>query len=342
MSQEQRTVSILFADLKDFSKIPTDALQVKVVNVLREEVENRILTRQNHFLQRTQGDGYLICSNSPVALAEVALRMRDAILNTNWKALGLEHNIAARIALHVQTVTVVSNEDGSVDDVLGRGVNKTARIEPVTDPNEVFCSDIFQRHLADADAPHIAAIPIGIRELAKGYGAQQLYRLIWAHQAANLTSVPAKPTEGSKHSIKLPFTDKERTDFLHHAFNEIRLLLSERFRQETSEQPAIETVIHEDTGSKFVYEIFLNGQSRGGGKLWIGGLGRNYDSIFYSGDMSGFANGSWNQSFQVVDDGHELHLQSAFGGLGVALPNRLTPQQVSEHLWGELIRALGR
>jgi len=64
MPQEQRIVSILFADLKDFSKIPTDALQVKVLTAFRDEVDNRILTRQNHFLRRTQGDGYLICSNS--------------------------------------------------------------------------------------------------------------------------------------------------------------------------------------------------------------------------------------------------------------------------------------
>ena len=178
----------------------------------------------------------------------------------------------------------------------------------MTDPNEVFCSDIFQRHLADADANHIVAIPVGIRELAKGYGAQQLYRLIWAHQADNLPAASARPTEGTRRSIKLPFTDKERTDFLHHAFSEIRRLLAERFRQETTQQPAIETVIHEDTGSKFVYELFLKGESRGGGRLWIGGLGRNYDSIFYSGGLGGLDNGSWNQSFQVADDDHSLHL----------------------------------
>jgi len=341
MPQEQRIVSILFADLKDFSKIPTDALQVKVLTAFRDEVDNRILTRQNHFLRRTQGDGYLICSNSPVDLAEVALRMRDAVLTTNWKALGLEHNLAARIALHVQTVTVVCKDDGTVEDVLGKGVNKTARIEPVTDPNEVYCSDIFQQHLVDAVAQHIVAAPIGIRELAKGYGAQQLYRLTWAHLADNQPAAPARPTEDIKHSIKLPFTDKERTDFLHLAFREIRLLLSARFRQETSQQSAIETVIHEDTGSKFVYELFVKGQSRGGGKLWVGGLGRNYDSIFYSGGLGGFDNGSWNQSFQVADDGHELHLRSSFGGLGASLPNRLTPQLVAEHLWGELVRSLG-
>jgi hypothetical protein len=311
-----------------------------VVDTFRDQVENRILTSENHFLHRTQGDGYLICSNSPVALAEVALRMRDAVLTTNWKALGLDRSVAARIALHVQTVTVVSKDNGRVEDVLGKGVNKTARIEPVTDPNEVFCSDIFQRHLADADAPHIVAMPIGIRELAKGYGAQQLYRLIWAHQAGNRPAAPARHTEAARHAIKLPFTDKERTDFLHQAFGEIRQVLSERFRDETSQQPAIETVIHEETSSKFVYELFVKGQSRGGGKLWIGGLGRNYDSIFYSGDLSRFDNNSWNQSFQVADDGQELHLHTSFGGLGVSLPKRLTPQLVAEHLWGELIRSV--
>ena len=74
MNKDQ-TVSILFSDLKGFSKIKDDNLKAKLVQNLTD-VKNHILNQDNNFFCNTWGDAFFICSYNPLDLAEIALKMK--------------------------------------------------------------------------------------------------------------------------------------------------------------------------------------------------------------------------------------------------------------------------
>ena len=92
MNSEQ-LVSMLFSDLKGFSKVVNDDLKVKLHRRFTGEVVDHILTPANHFYYNTWGDAFFICGESPVAMAEVVLQMRDRVKNANWKEFGLSVSV---------------------------------------------------------------------------------------------------------------------------------------------------------------------------------------------------------------------------------------------------------
>ena len=58
--------------------------------------------------------------------------------------------------------------------------NRTARIEPVTPIGDVYCTEPFASALVLDGASDLDPIPLGERELAKGFGTVRLYRLAQA------------------------------------------------------------------------------------------------------------------------------------------------------------------
>ena len=138
MKSLDRITAMLFSDVKGFSKIEDNNLIVRCQNIIHDDVK-QLLTPENHFYFNSWGDAFYICSESAVALAEIALQMRDKFRTRNWGKDGLPNDLAVRIALHMQEVKVIyKDESGEVANVAGKDVNLTARIEPVTEPNAVF------------------------------------------------------------------------------------------------------------------------------------------------------------------------------------------------------------
>lgn len=59
----------------------------------------------------------------------------------------------------------------------GGEVDRTARIEPVTPVGGVYCTDSFAAALLVSDSTFCCFTPVGKVELAKKFGAVELYRL---------------------------------------------------------------------------------------------------------------------------------------------------------------------
>jgi len=121
--------SILFADLKGSAKIKNDSLKAIIAEKF-DFYKNEYLKDDNHFFYKGLGDGALICSFDYIDLAEIALKIRDDILTTNWKKLGFEENISIRIGIHLSKINI-KYENGIIADVFGSGVDTAARIEPI-------------------------------------------------------------------------------------------------------------------------------------------------------------------------------------------------------------------
>src|SRR5687767_6598414 len=110
MKSVEEITAMLFSDVKGFSKIEENNLITRFHSIIHSDLE-QLLTPENHFRVNSWGDAFYICSRSAVALAEIALRMRDRFRTRNWSTDGLPNDLAVRIALHMQEVRVVYNDN---------------------------------------------------------------------------------------------------------------------------------------------------------------------------------------------------------------------------------------
>ena len=177
MESKEQLVSILFSDLKDYSKITDDNLLLKILEI-NNQIKNEILTEDNHLFCNTEGDAFYICSNSCSDLAEIALKMVEKIKNIQWTRLGFDEGLAIRIGLHMQKAQVV-RADGKVVDVIGKEIIRAARIEPKVEENKIYCSKLFYQILSDEKNFKFKWTPLGRKELAKDFGVMELYQLEW-------------------------------------------------------------------------------------------------------------------------------------------------------------------
>jgi len=331
----EKLVSMLFSDLKGFSKIQNDDLKTKLVNFARTDILGRLLNPTNHFYANTWGDAFNICSENPVALAEIALQIRDKIKNTDWIKFGLNEDVEVRIALHAQIAQVIVENDGTISNVVGKGVDTTARIEPVTIPNEVFCSETFHHLLVNEKPRNIRSFAKGRMMLAKGFGEMDLFGLVWASEAsqqAQPITVRPTPTTPMPRINGKP-TDRERNDFLYKAFSTIRSYLQEALGQLSSSNPNVEFSLRDITNTQFICEIYLNGQHKNSCKVWVGGHGLGSSAINYAeGRINVDRDGSINEILQVEDDGAELYFKSFMSIYGQSL-DKMSPEQAAEHIW---------
>jgi class 3 adenylate cyclase len=332
---------MLFSDLKGFSKIKNNELKMRLVQFTENDILGQLLNSSNHIYHNTWGDAFYICSDNPLVLAEIALQIRDKIRNKDWKQFGLNESIAVRIALHAQMARVMLTPDGVVSNVIGKGVDKTARIEPITEPNDVICSEAFYQLLVNEEPVNISGIHIGRKALAKNFGQMDLFRLVWAREAPE-QKLPAIVTPTlPMPRIKRKSTDREKTDFLYQAFGTIRSYLQEALSQLSNSNPDVEFSLRDITSAKYVCEVYLHGERKNGCKVWIGGHQFGGNGISYSEGSFGLeTDGSINEMLQVEDDGSELYLKSFMGGVYGLAQDKMSPEQAAEYLWKRFIKQL--
>lgn len=350
-NQKTQILCILFSDLKGYSGLRDDRLKNQIVQEMKAIVERN--RQPGVQLIKTMGDGLMLCSFTPLPLAEMALRLRDAFQTTDWKAKGFPDDFLIRMGLHVDEMIVHYRDDGTIEDVIGTGVDATARIEPVTEPNAVFCSGRFYEMLQGRGIGKIKGIPQGRKALAKQYGEMELYELRWIHEVSAKETPTAQPstiaTSIPMPNIKKSFTDKDRKDFFRYAFGIIKNYFDEATKQLNDSTSDIEATITAVTDTKFACEIYLNGKLKTCGKIWIGSLMRSsYEQIQYAeGSFDINNDNSYNDAIGVVEHDSKLALQSqlamtAFIRKGPDATKPSSPEKIAEYLWLRLTQVLER
>jgi HEAT repeat protein/class 3 adenylate cyclase len=171
-----RQISVLVADVEGFSEM-TEPEQTKFFGSVLPTVAE--LTGAESLVERNSwGDGIVTFFRDPLSAAEAALDLRDYFRDNSWRK-ELMPTLRLRIALHNTTVWTGHNPIRETTGVVGTGVNLTARIEPIVTPNHVFTSAKFRQDLVDQQ-PHDSNITferLPERELAKGWGKEQLYEM---------------------------------------------------------------------------------------------------------------------------------------------------------------------
>ena len=168
--------AMLFGDVKGFSKLTESQIPAFVNSVLGGL--GRVLARfeQTVRYRNTWGDGiFIVLADAPSA-ARCALALQAEMAALDLKGAGLPDTLALRLGGHFGPVFEAEDPVQHVTNYFGAHVSRTARIEPVTPPGEVFVTEQFAARLA-LDAGGFACDYVGEVPAAKNFGTMRMYHL---------------------------------------------------------------------------------------------------------------------------------------------------------------------
>ena len=94
------------------------------------------------------------------------------------EAAGLPTHLALRLSGHVGPVFSIVDPVVGAPSFMGSHINRTARIEPVTPPGEVYVTEAFAASLELAGCHDLRCDYVGHMPAAKDYGRLRMYHLL--------------------------------------------------------------------------------------------------------------------------------------------------------------------
>jgi len=171
---------IVFTDLKGFSKLSEPEIRVFYNDILSDLSKNIIHLKENALVWNTWGDALVAIFEDEEKVIELVFKYRDFFKNYNFKEKNIKE-LYPRIACHFGRFDIYKDPllDGKIN-ALGKNINTSARIEPVTRPKEIYVTKEFKEQIESS--PNISGIDVGFDELgeiplAKNFGTFNLYRL---------------------------------------------------------------------------------------------------------------------------------------------------------------------
>ncbi len=134
--EETRVLTVVFTDIKGFTERTSHSDRESVSRLLQKHEELLLPLVKNYdgVLIKTIGDAFLLTFNSPTNAVLCAIMMQEKLKEFNASVAESE-KIEIRIAMNTGEVLL---RDG---DVFGEPVNVAARIEGLTDANEIWFSE---------------------------------------------------------------------------------------------------------------------------------------------------------------------------------------------------------
>jgi hypothetical protein len=169
--------TMLFADVRGFSKLTDEQLPAFATHVLGTFAEVLHRHRQRVLHSNTWGDAVYAVLTEVVGSAMCALELQDAMAALDLERLGLPGHLALRLGAHVGPVFPVQDPILEAPSFMGSHVSRTARIEPVTPPGEVYVTEMFAAALELEGEVTLACDYVGHMPAAKDYGKLRMYRL---------------------------------------------------------------------------------------------------------------------------------------------------------------------
>jgi class 3 adenylate cyclase len=354
MKIKSAIASILFADLKGSAKVKNDKLKA-ILTEKFETFKNSFLNEDNHFFYKGLGDGALICSFDHTDLAEIALKIRDNIKSTDWIKLGFEENLAIRIGIHLAKINI-KQENSTIKEVFGSGVDTAARIEPIAEENSIFISRRFYDFLMDDNSTTFKAIPLGILPLAKNYGDLELFKLNWfndSEQSDNsiildFMSLSHTPSDAEIPipKLKVEFTTEQKNSFVASSFLDIKKYFKTAIHVLKDKIPEAEVSFIEGVDDKFACKVFYKNELKCKCKIWLRDkftAFTPYKSICYSDSYLDMAtDNKFNYWVTVDDNGDHVFLNISsmgkFNNREGFLTTNINSKKAAETFWLSFIK----
>jgi adenylate cyclase len=206
-SMTTKTLNILFMDLAGWSKLS----HLQIANYLEKALPRLAEKIQNFHSDHlnTWGDAVVATFSSAVDAANCALDIRDFFRRASEKD-GVPQGLEPRVSLHVGEVITAHNPLIGKSDVFGEAVHLAARLEPVTERGQVFCTAEFatslRAHRGFAPSVH----ELDEVELPKGFGKVKTYLVTGPNETSPVRAPPAQPDDSIKVTARAPQQDVTR------------------------------------------------------------------------------------------------------------------------------------
>ena len=170
--------AMLFADLVGYSKLKEEQLPYFLKFFLGELAKNLRHSRFKPIFRNSWGDCIYFVFNDLISAAEYALELRDFVRKTDWQELHLPSHMNIRIGLHAGPVFYAKEPILNRMNYFGSHVTTAARIEPITNPGNVYASEQFAALLmAGNKNSNLDCNYVGIIVLPKEYGQYPIYHI---------------------------------------------------------------------------------------------------------------------------------------------------------------------
>ena len=123
------------------------------------------------------GDAVYVVFDDAFTAAQCGLALQRAAKEAGQSGLGKKLNLELRLGGHYGPVFDGHDFIRNESTYFGSHVTRTARIEPIAVPGEVYVTEEMAAALALSGDQTIECNYIGIESLAKGYGKIRLYVL---------------------------------------------------------------------------------------------------------------------------------------------------------------------
>jgi class 3 adenylate cyclase len=169
--------AMLFADAVGYSRLSEGQIPLFFEHYLGAIASyNRISEHSPEHIE-TAGDGMYMVFDDPHAAGHYALELSELIAGRDWPALGLPEYLSMRVGLHCGPVYIGRDPITGSPLYTGIHTSRTARIEPITPPGQVYASSAFAAVAAARCMEGLRFSYIGRTQLAKQYGAMALYHV---------------------------------------------------------------------------------------------------------------------------------------------------------------------
>jgi class 3 adenylate cyclase/tetratricopeptide (TPR) repeat protein len=173
---------MLFADLVGFGSLKEEQIPFYINRYMAGFEDMMKKSRFKPHFMNTWGDAIYFVFDDPVAAAECALELKDYVTKTEWEQHSLPPDLNIRIGLHVGPVFGAKEPLLNRMNFFGRHVNWAARIEPITNPGNVYASEQFASMLMTASDHELEIRYVGIIVLPKKFGTYPIYLVKRRHE----------------------------------------------------------------------------------------------------------------------------------------------------------------
>jgi len=167
--------AMLFADAVGYSQLTEDQIPLYIQGFLGAvaALNRRTAYRFEHV--ETAGDGLYMVFGNPRDAGHYAVELSELARSFDREACGLPANFNLRIALHCGPVHCGRDPVTGLPQYTGPHTSRTARIEPITPPGQVYASSAFAAVAAAKGVDDLELSYVGRIPLAKAHGTLGLY-----------------------------------------------------------------------------------------------------------------------------------------------------------------------
>ncbi len=169
--------AMLFADAVGYSKLTEDQIPIFISRFLGSVGKLSEKSKHRPIHTETAGDGLYMVFSGAADAGHYALALSDLVHTVDWVQEGLPADMDLRVALHCGPVFCGTDPVTGRPLFTGPHTSRTARIEPITPPGQVYASGSFAAVAAASGAEGLEFRYVGRTQLAKKYGALPLFHV---------------------------------------------------------------------------------------------------------------------------------------------------------------------